>query len=321
MNSINIIKSVFLTLGLIIVCFGAQAQQETQFTHFMNNRLYYNPAFAGAPGMATLTAIYRNQWLGLDGSPESKLISFSTPFAGKKIGLGLTIVNYSEGIMNNWAASMAYSYNIKINDETSVRLGLQGSMRYLGIDFADPAVFVVEDNDPSFSDEMLDKYTGNFGLGVYLTHKQLYFGISVPHFFPNEISFNNQNQIKIAEESPHYYMMAGAMLPVSESMSVRPSILFKYVQNAPFDMDLNVSLIYANTIEGGISYRLGGNDGGAGESIDLTALYKYNNFGIGLAYDFGLSDLNEYNSGSLEVLLRYNFAKERDDIANPRFFF
>ena len=314
-------RSIIATFLVMAVVFGVQAQQETQFTQFMNNRLYYNPAYAGARGMGSLTAIYRNQWLGLEGSPQSKLLSFNTPFAGKKVGIGLTIVNYTEGIMNTWAGSMAYSYNIKVNDDTSIRLGLQGSMRYLGLDFDDPAVYVVEDNDPSFSTEMLDKYTGNFGLGIYLTHKNLYFGLSIPHMFPNEISFNTQNQIIGAEEAPHYYMMAGTLIPLTEQIQLKPSVLFKYVNNAPFDMDLNVSMIFVNTLEAGLSYRLGGDESGFGESIDITALYKYNNFGIGAAYDFGLSDLSEYNSGSIEILLRYDFAKERNDIANPRFFF
>ncbi len=318
MNVKNIIRTT-VTAFFMLLMLTSEAQQESQFTQFMYNRMMYNPAFAGARGMGSLTAIYRNQWLGFDGSPQTKLISFNAPFAGNRVGFGLTIANQTIGISNHWTGSMAYAYNIKINDDTAIRFGLQGSMRYLGIDFADPAVYVVDEDDPSFSTEMRNKYTGNFGVGLYLTFKELYFGVSVPHFFPNEITFNNQNQFLVAKESPHYYMMAGAMLPLKEGLHLKPSILFKYVENAPFDLDINLRMVFKYQFTIGASYRLGGD--GSGESVDLTAMYQYRNIGIGMAYDYTLSDLSEYANGSLEILIRYDFSKERNDIANPRFFF
>ncbi|MEM1322848.1 MAG: type IX secretion system membrane protein PorP/SprF [Bacteroidota bacterium] len=313
----NILQTTAVAL-LMLIMMPAHAQQEGQFTQFMNNRMALNPAFAGARGMGSLTAIYRNQWLGFDGAPENKLISFNAPFAGDRVGFGLTILNQTIGITDQWTGSMAYAYNIKINEETSVRFGLQGSMRYLGIDFADPSVFVVDENDASFSDEMQDRYTGNFGVGVYLTFKDLYFGVSVPHMFPNEITFNNQNTFLVAQESPHYYLMTGAMLEMNENLHFRPSLLFKYVENAPFDMDVNLSMVFKYQFTIGASYRLGGDN--AGEAISVNTMYQHRNIGIGLAYDYSLSDLRDHANGSLEVLVRYDFSKERDDIENPRFF-
>jgi len=50
-------------------------------------------------------------------------------------------------------------------------------------------------------------------------------------------------------------------------------------------------------------------------------MFQYNSVAFGVAYDLGLSQLSDYNNGSLEALVRYDFIKERDDIANPRFFF
>ena len=66
--------------------------------------------------MASLTAIYRNQWMGFDGAPISKLLSFNTPLGGKRVGFGLTVSNHTMGIMNSWYGNMAYSYQLQITE-------------------------------------------------------------------------------------------------------------------------------------------------------------------------------------------------------------
>ena len=109
------------------------------------------------------------------------------------------------------------------------------------------------------------------------------------------------------------------MFEASERVAIKPALLLKYVENAPLDLDVNVSAIFDYRITIGASYRAGGD--GAGDSVDLLAMYQYRNIALGLAYDFGLSELSNQTSGSFEALLRYDFFKEQDDIANPRFFY
>ena len=87
--------NVFTTAG---ACKVRQAQQEAQFTQFMYNQLYLNPGYAGARNATSLLAIYRNQWLGFEGAPETKLVSFNTPLLNNRIGLGVTISNHTQGI-------------------------------------------------------------------------------------------------------------------------------------------------------------------------------------------------------------------------------
>ncbi len=310
-----------LTILFVGLAAMVWAQQEGQFTQFMYNQLAINPAYAGARGMGSFTLLYRNQWIGFDGAPETKLLSYNTPLFGNRVGFGLTVANQTIGIENQWNATMAYSYNIAIDDESSVRFGLQGSMRYFGFDFSDPSVEIREQGDESILyDGTEDRYTGNFGVGVYLQLRQLYLGISVPHFFPSELGINPNTLVdEVAKLSAHYYLTAGTLIPVSDNMQLKPALLAKFVPNAPFDADLNLSMIFDNTFTAGLSYRLGGD--GSGESIDLLALYQINNVAIGAAYDYPLSQIQDQSSGSIEVLLRYDFIKERGDMANPRFFF
>jgi type IX secretion system PorP/SprF family membrane protein len=314
------IRQLTFVFILVLVSTVGFAQQENQFTQFMYNQLYLNPGYAGARGIPYFTALYRNQWTGFKGAPVSKLLSFNSPLFGDRVGFGLTVSNHTQGLENKWDATMAYSYNIAITDESGVRFGLQGSFRYQGIDFSDPSVEIVDPGDQSILyDEQLNKYNGNFGVGIYANIKQTYFGVSVPHFFPSELGINPNNIPEIARTYSHFYLMAGTMVPLTRDIKFKPAILAKYVKNAPFDLDVNASLLFNETFTAGLSYRLGGD--GAGDSVDLLALYQVNSVGIGIAYDISLSDIKQTSSGSFEVLLKYDFIKERSDMANPRFFF
>lgn len=313
---------ILVTFLLVIaVSFLCNAQQESQYTQFMYNKLTYNPAFAGVRGLPSVTALYRKQWMGFEGAPVSKLISFDAPLFGDKVGFGLNVSQQTLGIQNNWLANMAYSYHIKVSDKSSFRFGLQASMKFQGIDFADPGVYIRDINDPStVPDKTTSDVFANFGAGIYFTYDNTYFGVSVPYFYPGEIGFNkNSNLDAVAKTSSHYYAMAGTMLPLGQKLHLKPSALVKYVQNAPLDADLNLTLVVDLKFNLGVSYRIGGD--GSGDSVDLLAMYQHNQIGLGLAYDYSLSSLQDHNDGSIEAIIRYDFLKEREDMANPRFFF
>jgi type IX secretion system PorP/SprF family membrane protein len=314
-------KSILPFVILLFVNGVSYGQQEGQFTQFMYNKLTLNPAYAGVRGIPSITALYRRQWMGFKGAPESKLLSFDAPLFGDKVGFGLTVSNQTIGIMNNWYANMAYSYHVKISEKSSFRVGLQGSMKFQGIDFADPGVYIREPGDQSIvANETANDIFANFGAGMYYTYSNTYFGVSVPYLFPGEIGFNDDpNLTRIAETSQHFYGMAGTMIPISEKLELKPAVLVKYVQNAPLDLDVNASLVFDRKFNLGLSYRMGGD--GIGDSVDFLAMYQHNQIGIGLAYDLTLSNLKTYNDGSIEILLRYDFAKEKGDLTNPRFFF
>ena len=122
------------------------------------------------------------------------------------------------------------AYRIPLQNDATLQIGLQGSIRYLGLDFDDPNVVLTNNNDPSIIENMLSKqYLGNFGVGIYLNYEQFFFGASVPYLFPNDIGFHNDSQIDIAQETPHFYVTAGGMIPINNSISFKPAALAKIV--------------------------------------------------------------------------------------------
>jgi type IX secretion system PorP/SprF family membrane protein len=317
----KLIYTFALLLGSLV---SLKAQQEAQFTQFMYNKLYLNPAYSGARGVPSLTAIYRSQWVGFEGAPQSILASFNGPFLAKRVGVGATISHTKIGLQRDFQASLAYSYDMVAQDEVSLRIGLSGSLRSLSFAYNDAKPN--QSGDLSVEDQRINDFYGNVGAGVYGTiMDRYYFGISVPHLYSNAIGLSNINATVLAKESQHFYGMAGAILPLSEDINLMPAVLLKYVKNAPFDADINVNLDIRRKFTAGISYRLGGD--GSGDSVDLLAFWQAApQFAIGAAYDFSLSSLKDYNAGSFEVLLQYDLKQveggkgKKKKMTNPRFF-
>lgn len=321
MHRIMKIKYLLL-IGMLGLGAGTlQAQQESHYTQFMYNKLYLNPAFAGAEGFASFVGIYRNQWMGFEGAPVSQLVSFNTPFFGQRVGFGIVLNHDNIGILNRWNGSLSYSYDLLNRPNASLRIGFQGSAKYYQMDFADPNLIIADPSDPSILYNMMtsDVYW-NVGAGLHLAVNNFFFGVSAPSLIENVIGYNPNNNVETAAESRHYYAMTGFALPVSNHLVMRSSVLGKYVKNAPIDVDINLSFEFNEKFTTGLSYRVGGD--GAGDSIDVLLFGQLTRmFGLGLAYDYSLSDIMDSSAGSAEALVRIDLVKGSDNLKNPRFFY
>lgn len=313
-------KHLSTTIIALLLAFGLYAQQEPHYTYFMYNQQLFNPAYVGSRNTPSFTGIHRSQWLGFEGAPSSQVLSFQTPIMRQRGGVGGTVSRQEIGITGSWFGSAAYAYRIRLTQELDLRIGMQATLRYMGIRFSDPKVVTVSQFDPSLSDRTFqDHYRGNMGVGMHLTYKDLfYFGASSPQVYPNDIGFNNFADVS-ARVFPHRYIVMGGAIPVSEQFELMPNMLVKWVDHAPIDFDINFSVRYLQKVMAGLTYRTGGNR--FGESIDVLLYFQFHpKLGAGLAYDLTLSDIRSYQSGTIELMMRYDLRDEKADLENPRYF-
>jgi len=190
-----------------------------------------------------------------------------------------------------------------------------GKQIWLGLDFSDPDLFIRNIDDQSITrGESYSTVEGDVGAGLYVSYEGYYFGLSVPNILSNVIGRNEEEPIT-AQEDPHFYAMAGGLIPIGDSkLSVFPNVLLKYVQNAPWELGVNLSLMYDN------KFTFGGSD-------ILFHFQATNNFGFGLAYDYPLFEVRDHTSGTIEIMLDYCIGNgsgsnaDRNNLSNPRFFF
>jgi type IX secretion system PorP/SprF family membrane protein len=131
------------------------------------------------------------------------------------------------------------------------------------------------------------------------------------------IDFSDKGQW-ITRETQHYYFMAGVSIPLGEAWELNPQTLWRYLPNAPFDADINLSAIFKRKISGGISYRIGSET-----AILSTGLQLGDHLHLGMAFEASFTEIQKYNSGTAEVVIRYFLASKKGENAEaitPRFY-
>ncbi len=325
---------ILLFIAFMGTLTALQAQQEAHYTQYMYNKNYINAGYAGARRVHSVYALYRNQWMGFNGSPQSYLASYDGP-VGKKLGAGLQLVNQELGVTKNQFANLMLSYAILQTDAATVRVGISGTMRRYTFNLSNPNIFIQDPQDASLKmSEQTPKNYFNVGTGIYVDYKNIYVGLSVPNLNKNLISIGVNPAAQLpAEEQRHVYLMGGGLFKVKEGLELKPSVMFKYTKNAPFSVDMNLSAVLRRRFTGGVSYRYG-QSGGFGDSVDFLAFFQATDkLGIGAAYDFTVSGLQKHNNGTIEALIRYDFSPSLKDqilkkqsvdprrLSNPRYFF
>jgi type IX secretion system PorP/SprF family membrane protein len=109
--------------------------------------------------------------------------------------------------------------------------------------------------------------------------------------------------------------MAGGALPLGDNVVFMPSILCKYVQNAPFQTDFNASFMIHDVLTLGATYRTDAAVGLLAE-VNITK-----NLIFGYSYDIWFNSLQSYNKGSHEIHLGCCFdIFNKDRMLTPRYF-
>ena len=316
-------KLIILSLLLFAALPLLVAQQDEQFTQFMYHKLGFNPAYAGMQETPTFTALVRQQWLGLEGAPQSQLLTFNMPLTASGIGLGANVSRHSIGATERLTADISYCYRFNLGRGGRMGIGLSSSVRMLRINFDETESTQPRDGDPAIPAGMQSKMVPNFGAGIYYSNQTFYVGFSAPRLLTNNIDFAEEGTV-ISREVPHYYLMGGILVRLGGKVQMQAQAFLKNVGGAPFDADINLNFIFSETVYSGVSYRLGGSSStGVGEAGSLLLGMQFSDrFMFGLSYDMTLSELRSYSSGSMEVVVRYGIGgrSRGDEILSPRFF-
>ncbi len=303
-------KNFYILITILFVGLSStQAQQLPQFTQYMYNTISINPAYAGSRDALSLTALHRSQWAGIEGAPRTQTFSIHSPLTNEKVGLGLSVINDRTGYEKYTYLYGDFSYTINVSEATTLAFGLKGGFSYYGLDeelFSDPNVL----QDPFFR-EQFDRWTPNFGAGLYLSSQNWYLGLSAPKFINNN---NHEFEEYVALEQVHYYLTGGYVFDLSETWKLRPTALLKATSGAPLSFDMSGTVIYDEKLYLGATYRL---DDAIGAFIDFQIFEPLR---IGYGYEYTISDLRPYTSGSHEVILIYELRFNNTKFKSPRFF-
>ncbi|MGE4345870.1 MAG: type IX secretion system membrane protein PorP/SprF [Flavobacteriaceae bacterium] len=303
------IKKHIVSVSLVLVALSSYAQQDPQYTQYMYNTNNVNPAYAGSREALSIFGLYRTQWVGLDGAPDTGVFSIHSP-VGERVGLGLTFVNDRISISDESTISIDFSYTIPLSDRYKLGFGLKTTAHLLNVDYS--KLNLHDQGDIAMSN-INNKFSPNIGAGIYLYSDKFYVGFSAPNIIETE-HYNNDDVQSLASERIHSYLISGYVFDLTEGIKFKPAILAKMVEGSPLQADITGNFLFNEKFVLGVAWRWS-------EAISGLAGFQINdNWFIGYAYDAETTKLANYNSGSHEIFLRYEFFNKSKRMVSPRFF-
>ena len=290
------------------------AQQDAQYTQYMYNTISVNPGYAGSRGHLSLVGLYRAQWVGLDGAPETQTFNFHTPVGKKGVGLGVSFLNESIGPTAETYFDTDFSYTIQATEKGKISFGLKASLHLLDIRFSELNQDVLQGQDITLQQDIDNRISPNIGAGIYYHEEKFYAGLSVPRMLETE--HFQESSLSTARELMNWYLIAGYVWDLNPFLKFKPTMLMKAVSGAPLQVDASANFMFNNKFILGAGYRWDAAFSGMfGFQINDQML-------LGVAYDREITELGAatFNDGSFEVILRYDFIQSSGKVKSPRFF-
>jgi type IX secretion system PorP/SprF family membrane protein len=296
---------------------GHHAQQNPQFSQYLQNPFVLNPAMTGVEDYIDLNASYRQQWTGLEGAPRTTTFSLNSPLnlingelqpheGETHQGLGAFFYTDNVGPIKQGAFYASYAYHLKVSQEWFVALGTFVGATQFKFDDSD-VVLIQTPNDAlvqNFSEVNFD-----MSLGLYVYSKYLFAGIAAHQIFNNSIrptAINNQLNTN-GTLAPNFNALLGSRIALNETLDVVPHLLLKTVASAPLRWDIGTKMVYNNNVWGGLSYRH------EDALVGFFGLRLFENAMLSYSYDWSLTRFSNQQSGSHEIILgyRFNFGKQQ----------
>ena len=300
-------KKLVLSIIFMIVCKFAVAQQNIQYTQYMYDGSFINPAFVGSFEALNISLIHRDQWTGLEGAPQSQSLSAHTLIKSRNVGTGLFIHRETIGVHQNLNATANLAYHLQLGRESFLSAGISAGAFNTSSDYQS---LQNSGNDLSIYDEAFTGTDFNMGFGFYFRSPIVEIGYSVPTVLNRSVYINDSTRFDPSRMNHMFFNKFNIM--IGDRFELNPSYLVKYTQDLPISYDVNLLLTYTELISTGVSYR-------ANESIDLLLRLQITpQLQIGYAYDYPIGNVNQLSQASNELMLRYLFKFSYGKVKSPR---
>lgn len=296
--------ALFFIVGLLST-FDVDAQQDPQYTQYMYNMNVVNPAYAGSKESLSIGLLYRNQWDGVDGAPETYTFAAHMPVGGN-VGLGLSAISDKAGPVTETNTYADVSYNIELGGESNLAFGVKAGATFYDVGLT--SLDLQDQDDIAFSKDVNDTYA-NFGAGFLYYTDKFYVGFSVPNILnTTHIDIDGR---EFGAEEQHFFGTAGYVFQVNENFKLKPSTLVKSSFGDPLSFDVNLNAMFYDRFEIGASYRF--EDAISG----LASVRATDWLQIGVAYDNSVSDIKE---PSYEAFVLFDIRWSKKTFVSPRYF-
>lgn len=319
---------IFIFFGLLFSALGLNAQQWVQFSQANEYGTFLNPAYTGFNSNMNATLAHRSQYVGLGTEAiGTQYASFSSPLISSKWGLGFRLVNDFIGLQRFTNLDINAAYHI-LEGKHKLSSGLSAGIVQFGLNGAkltapDGSYLpgVVQHNDDLLPNTSSSGMAPTFSFGIIYGFKNFEAGVAMQHLSSPKINISNTASGTIIYLSRTINLHSSYVIKVN-NIKVKPSFFCK-TDFKKWQAQLNVELDWRKLIAG-LGFR--GYSGLNNDAvIGLLGFKLKEKIRVVYSYDYNVSFLNNSNSGSHELSLRFDLQKsfkqnvKSNIIFNPRF--
>jgi len=311
-------KLLLTTIAILLAgIIKMYAQQEPQFTHYMFDKLAYNPAAAGInPEYINITGLYHDQWASFKdpegaSAPITQSAEIDGPIRLKSlsarnmyIGAGFSFLNDREGFISTtgFMLSPDLHFSPSFGGDFSVGFNIGMINKSVAPDWKP-----INTGDP-YLPGTSSNYGLDAGIGAYYSTIKYYIGISALHLPATnlnwDVAYNGQAASLAQYTVDRTYFLTGGYyygIPSNPDLELQPSFLIKQ-DAAVTSFGVSCLLMWKQLLWGGLGYRtdrVSALDIMAG--INLTPRLK-----IGASYDLATTAPTAFG-GTYEFFFNYKF--------------
>jgi type IX secretion system PorP/SprF family membrane protein len=293
----------YIYIYLLLCVIHARAQQLPQYSNYMINGYVMNPAVGGSNSYFEAKCDSRYQWVGINDAPRTYILSVNGPTKSLNMGLGGMLFSDVTGPTRRTGIYLSYAYHLKLTEKIKASLGISGGALQFVVDGS--KITMHDPNDGTIGTNPQTLTVPDFGAGayVYSTDKKWYVGASVPQVLQSRVKFFDYSTATTSRLAAHAYITGAYNFNVASDFKVEPSACIKYVAPAPLQFDIGVRGIYKDKYWIGAVYRY----------LDaVSAIVGFNvkeNISVAYSYDYALSSIKKYSTGTHELMLGIRFHK------------
>lgn len=240
----NIVLLLMTTCSL--VCKG---QQEWMFSHYMFNLFDINSAYAGNHGSPSFALRHRAQWVGLDGAPQSQLLSMHLPSPQQRLGYGLRLQHESIGARTQVGARATLAYKLPLK-KSKLAFAISGG--WWQQRFHADKLLAADANDQLVQEQNWQVNQVSFDAAVLWSSDRFYTGLEATRL-NRDVYYTEKNSL--ARMYLHLHWVGGYLWKVGSDNMLHASVLLRSVEGRQLQPEAHAAYLWKNKWWIGAGYR------------------------------------------------------------------
>lgn len=287
-----------------LVGFG---QNRVNYSQYMHNHQIFNPAYVEESNTVGGSILYRNQWMGIEGTPSSFIGDAYYGFRNHNLNLQFLYDKIT--IFKHIEAGLSYSYSVKLDRNTRMSFGLKATYNQQTANYNTLSYF--DGGDPSLSGT-IRKIGVNFGAGLFVRSKHWHVGLGAPYIFNNNnVDFTSTMFGDLSYQ--HFFLTGGYRIIDEPGVQFYPTAMMKWTKGSPLAISADLNFVLRQKFWLSAGYRID-------NTVVLSAgLILWKNFKVIYSYDLGLGKVNRFGGMTHELSLGYGMSMYKSSFQKRKY--